>query len=103
MEMKKQRMAIQIQALSLSILLMASPVMMLGCPPIFGRGCKDCIVYQMKTSCPACTSMLHCMARCLWDGGLTSDCINKCGCNTCYPTLYDCKKCMFKCQCNCAN
>ncbi|AES64468.1 hypothetical protein MtrunA17_Chr2g0289811 [Medicago truncatula] len=103
MEAKKQKMAIQIQALSLIMLLMASPIMGWGCPRTNRRWCKDCIVNQMKKSCPTCYPVLHCMARCLWDGGFKTNCINKCNCYSCYPTLYDCKRCMTKCKCSCTN
>ncbi|KAK4259100.1 hypothetical protein QN277_005467 [Acacia crassicarpa] len=100
--MKKQAMVIQAHAAAAAalvvIVMLVSPV--LGCSPS-GRGCKDCIVNQLKQSCPPCSPILHCMARCLWDGTSRSVCIKKCDCNNGYPTLSDCKRCMLKCKCSC--
>ncbi|KAK7303374.1 hypothetical protein RJT34_14278 [Clitoria ternatea] len=101
LEMKQQRVAVQAQAVLLIMLVVASPIM--SCPPTDGSGCKDCIVNQMINSCPPCTPILHCMARCLWDGSSRPNCIKKCDCNNTYPTLSDCKRCMYKCKCSCLN
>lgn len=103
METKKRIVSFQLQAQALLLVMMmvASPIM--SCPPTDGRGCKDCIVNQMKNACPPCTPILHCMARCLWDGSSRPNCIKKCDCNTTYPTLSDCKGCMSKCKCSCVN
>lgn len=104
MVMKKQEMVVQAQpmaAVAVAIMLVfASPAQ--GCSPD-GKGCKDCIVKQMKQGCPACTPILHCMGHCLWGGASRSDCIKKCDCNDVYPTLSDCKRCMSKCKCSCVN
>ncbi|KAL1358619.1 uncharacterized protein LOC107482830 [Arachis duranensis] len=103
MEAKKNAMGVQVEAvLVIMVVVMASPA--LSCMPSDGMGCKDCIVNQMSSSCPSCTPILHCMARCLWGGGSRPYCISKCDCNKGgYPTLSDCKRCMFKCKCNCLN
>ncbi|KAK7245941.1 hypothetical protein RIF29_40795 [Crotalaria pallida] len=102
MEGKKQAVKVQLQAVLLIMLVMVtSPV--LGCTPTDGRGCKDCIVNQMRNGCPACMSILHCMARCLWGANSRSSCINKCKCNNGYPTISDCKRCMSQCKCSCVN
>ncbi|KAF7840557.1 TNFR/CD27/30/40/95 cysteine-rich region [Senna tora] len=103
MEVKKQAMVVQAQAaVALVVMLVLVSPVVLGCSPN-GRGCKDCIVKQMKQDCPPCTPILHCMARCLWGGTSRSVCIKKCDCNNGYPTLSDCKRCMSKCKCSCVN
>ena len=102
MEAKKKAMGVQVQALLLIMLVVvASPT--LGCTPSDGRGCKDCIVSQMRNACPSCMPILHCMAWCLWGGSPRPNCIKKCDCNNGYPTLSDCKRCMSKCKCSCLN
>ncbi|KAJ4704026.1 TNFR/CD27/30/40/95 cysteine-rich region [Melia azedarach] len=73
-----------------------------ACGPAKDRsGCKDCIVDQMKYSCPSCVPLFHCMARCLWGGTARAKCIRKCDCDGGKPRLSDCKKCMARCKCSC--
>ncbi|XP_022723215.1 uncharacterized protein LOC111280265 [Durio zibethinus] len=72
----------------------------LACPSN-GSGCKDCILDQMKYSCPSCVPLIRCMARCLWGGTSSSNCINRCDCNGGKPRLSDCRKCMSRCKCSC--
>ncbi|ESW19651.1 hypothetical protein PHAVU_006G143300 [Phaseolus vulgaris] len=100
METKKLRVIVQVQVVLLIMTMVASPIM--SCPPTDGKSCKDCLVNQMKNVCPSCTPILHCMARCLWDGSSRPNCINKCNINDAYPALSDCKRCMSKCKCSCS-
>lgn len=72
----------------------------LGCPSD-GTECKDCVLNQMKQSCPSCGPVLRCMARCLWAGKSREKCTKKCDCNGEWPKLSDCKNCMSKCRCSC--
>ncbi|KAG4177931.1 hypothetical protein ERO13_A10G009400v2 [Gossypium hirsutum] len=67
--------------------------------PSNGNGCKDCIVEQIRYSCPSCVPLIRCMARCLWGGAARSTCISRCDGGK--PTLSDCKKCMSRCKCSC--
>ncbi|CAK7345086.1 unnamed protein product [Dovyalis caffra] len=69
--------------------------------PPGGSGCKDCVLDQMKYSCPNCVPILHCVARCLWGGSLIPKCTKRCDCDGGKPTLSDCKKCMSRCKCSC--
>ncbi|CAL0301123.1 unnamed protein product [Lupinus luteus] len=101
MEGKKQTVAVQVKVVLLIMFVIASPS--LGCTPADGSGCKDCIVNQIKNDCPTCMPTLQCMARCLWNGNSRSNCVNNCNCNTAYPTLSGCKRCMSKCKCSCVN
>lgn len=67
-----------------------------------GTDCSTCIRNRMKFNCPACTSSMQCMARCLWAGTSRANCIKKCDCNKDYPRLADCKKCLVPCKCKCS-
>ncbi|XP_073295418.1 uncharacterized protein [Primulina huaijiensis] len=79
---------------------MASPC--LGSCSSNGGDCKKCIANQMKYGCPRCVPMMQCMARCLWSGVSRSKCIKKCDCDSGYPRMDDCKKCLLQCKCGCS-
>ncbi|KAL4628195.1 uncharacterized protein LOC142635633 [Castanea sativa] len=102
MEMKQQHSQLALVSMVLQLLLILwlviSPVV--ACPT-YGRDCKSCIRNELKFSCPPCAPILRCMARCLWGGNSRYDCVKRCDCNTGYPTLADCKRCMLKCKCSC--
>ncbi|KAJ7967779.1 TNFR/CD27/30/40/95 cysteine-rich region [Quillaja saponaria] len=100
MEVNKQFTIAHVSLTLLMLWLVVFPVE--GCPPD-GRTCRDCILNQMKHDCPPCGPILHCMARCLWDGSSKPRCVKKCDCNgrNGYPTLSDCKRCMSRCKCSC--
>lgn len=65
METKKRIVSFQLQAQALLLVMMmvASPIM--SCPPTDGRGCKDCIVNQMKNACPPNWCMSKCKCSCV--------------------------------------
>ncbi|XP_027088235.1 uncharacterized protein LOC113783087 [Coffea eugenioides] len=64
--------------------------------------CSQCIANGMKFNCPGCVPIMRCMAKCLWGGTSRTKCMKKCDCNTDYPKLADCKKCLSRCKCSCS-
>ncbi|KAJ8759805.1 hypothetical protein K2173_009906 [Erythroxylum novogranatense] len=73
---EKKRLAVVtlLMTLCLGMLLVSEET---ACTPDGGgSACKDCIVEQMKFSCPKCVPILQCMGRCLWGGSSRSRCSN---------------------------
>lgn len=99
--MEKRLSALRVGSMMLLVVwwMVISPAT--GCPSDGGRGCKTCIVNQMKFGCPTCVPILRCMARCLWGGSSRPNCVKKCDCGGGNPKLSDCKRCMSHCKCSC--
>nr|GMD86023.1 uncharacterized protein LOC109242719 [Ipomoea batatas] len=68
----------------------------------YSGGCRDCIVKHTMKDCPKCSTIMCCMAQCLWGGSSRSKCTKKCDCNGGYPRLSDCKNCLSPCKCSCS-
>ncbi|CAI9086895.1 OLC1v1020818C1 [Oldenlandia corymbosa var. corymbosa] len=83
---------------------MGGVVVITACPSYDnGSGCSKCLANRFKNSCPACVPIMRCMARCLWRGTSRNLCVKKCDCNSDYPKLLDCKKCLSQCKCSCSS